>query len=101
MAAAGPYPRSKGTGKVFIEATKPWEAVLFGLIGCTAAVAMLVRAGMLAALAPFFAALLIVLALARLCLRRLGGITGDCLGTAIESAEFVFIFATVLIESGG
>ena len=100
MAGAGPYPRPKGTGKVVIEATTPWQAGVAALVGCIGSVAALFRAGMLAALAPFFASLIVVLALARLCLRRLGGISGDCVGAAIEMSELAFLLAVVLVSVG-
>ena len=100
MAGTGPYPRSKGTGKILIEATTPWQTGWFALVGCAASVAILFRAGWVAALGAFLVSLLAVLALARLCLRRLGGITGDCLGAAIEAAELMFLFAIVLVKPG-
>jgi adenosylcobinamide-GDP ribazoletransferase len=100
MAGAGPYPRPNGTGKVVIEATTPWQAGLSALVGCAASVAVFFRAGMLAALAPFLASLVVVLALARLCLGRLGGISGDCVGAAIELAELTFLLAVVLVNPG-
>jgi cobalamin 5'-phosphate synthase/cobalamin synthase len=100
MAGTGPYPRPKGTGKILIEATTPWQAGFFALVGCTASVALLFRAGWLAALGAFVVSLAVVLALARLCLRRLGGITGDCLGAAIEAAELMFLFTLVLVKPG-
>jgi cobalamin 5'-phosphate synthase/cobalamin synthase len=98
IAGAGPYPRAEGTGKVVIEATTPWQAGLLTLVGCAASTALMFPAGLFAALMPFLASLVLVLALARFCLVRLGGITGDCLGAAIEATEFTFLLATVLIQ---
>jgi adenosylcobinamide-GDP ribazoletransferase len=100
MAGTGSYPRPKGTGKILIEATTRWQAGLFALVGCTASVVILFQAGILTGLVAFSVSLLIVLLLARLCLGRLGGITGDCLGAAIEAAELMFLFAVVLLKPG-
>jgi adenosylcobinamide-GDP ribazoletransferase len=87
VAAGARYPRPEGTGKLFIEATRPWEMALFG--GLAAAVA-LATVGPLRAV-PAFAG---VFGLRWLCQRRLGGVTGDCLGAAIELAEVLFLLAT-------
>jgi cobalamin 5'-phosphate synthase/cobalamin synthase len=100
VAGAGPYPRPEGTGKTVIEATTGLQAGLFALVGCVGSVAALFRAGLVTALVPYLASLLIVLVLARFCAHRLGGITGDCLGAAIEVAELVFLLVAVLIGGG-
>jgi adenosylcobinamide-GDP ribazoletransferase len=99
MAGAGPYPRPEGTGKELIEATTARQAGLFAVVGWMGSFAVLFQAGVLMALVPYLASLLVVLALARLCLHRLAGITGDCLGAAIEAAELVFLLAGVVIAS--
>jgi adenosylcobinamide-GDP ribazoletransferase len=99
MAGAGRYPRPEGTGQIII-GVRPTEAAVFGLIGCLISLAALSWAGFLLALAPFFASLLVVLALTCMALNRLGGITGDCLGAAIETAELTFLLtAALLIET--
>lgn len=100
MAGVGPYPRSEGTGKLGIEATTGRQAGMFALVGGMVSVAVLFRVGVQMALTAYLASLLVVLALARFCLRRLGGITGDCLGAAIEAAELVFLLAAVLVGDG-
>lgn len=88
-AAGARYPRPQGTGKLFVEATRRWEAVPFALLAAAAAWA----AGAPLAVVP---ALLGVLLLRWVCARRLGGITGDCLGAAIELAEVLFLLTTLL-----
>ncbi|HLJ94524.1 MAG TPA: adenosylcobinamide-GDP ribazoletransferase [Gemmataceae bacterium] len=99
MAAAAPYPRPEGTGKLVIEATTVPQSILFALIACVGSVVVLFRAGVMMALIPYLASLLFVLLLRQFCLHRLGGITGDCLGAAIEAAELVFLLVAVLTES--
>jgi adenosylcobinamide-GDP ribazoletransferase len=95
VAAVSRYPRPEGTGKALIEAARPWEGVLFaGLgIGFAAGVANLamVPAGWIWVLP----ALAWVLWVVWVCRRRLGGVTGDCLGAAIEGGEFLFLLAAV------
>ena len=89
VAAGARYPRPHGTGKALVEATRPWEGALFAVLAATVVFPVLspLRA------VPVF---LIVLGLKWLCERRLGGITGDCLGAAVELAELLFLLAAVL-----
>jgi adenosylcobinamide-GDP ribazoletransferase len=87
-AAGAAYPRPEGTGKVLIEATRRWEVVPFALLAAAAAWA----GGCLLAVLPALAG---VLGLRWLCVRRLGGITGDCLGAAVELAEVLFLLMAV------
>jgi adenosylcobinamide-GDP ribazoletransferase len=96
LAAGARYPRREGTGKVLIEATHTWEAILFaGVAGGAALLAVPATAPWLAAV--LLAAGLLVMGLLRwLCGRRLGGVTGDCLGAGIELVEVVVLAAAVL-----
>ena len=97
MAALSRYARPEGTGRALIDAAQPWEAVLFTTLA----------AGMTAGLAAFvnlpeawvlcLPALVGVLGLTWICRVRLGGVTGDCLGTAIEIGELLFLFAGVTL----
>jgi adenosylcobinamide-GDP ribazoletransferase len=95
MAGLSPYARPEGTGKALIEATQPWEVGVFALL---AAAAPWVVPGMelRTALVLFAPAFLVVLGLTWLCRRRLGGVTGDCMGAAIELAEAVFLLTAVV-----
>jgi adenosylcobinamide-GDP ribazoletransferase len=98
MAGASRYARLEGTGRPFI-AARPAEAVFFSLVGVAASLALLSWAGILMALAPFLGSLVVVLALTLMALRRLGGITGDCLGAGIEAAELVFLLTAALLPT--
>jgi adenosylcobinamide-GDP ribazoletransferase len=96
-AAGASYPHPEGTGKAIITATRLPEALLFG--GLAAGISLLAprwsRAW--AGLFLFLPALLAVGGLRWVCARRLGGVTGDCLGAAIELAEAVFLLAAVIL----
>ncbi len=97
LAAGARYPRPEGTGKVLIgtisaaEGSRFWAplAGVLGLLGWPRPEA----GSILALVLPNFAA---VFGLGLLCEHRLRGITGDCLGAAIELAEVVYLFAAVL-----
>jgi adenosylcobinamide-GDP ribazoletransferase len=85
MAAGARYPRSEGTGKLFIESVRWTEAAVL--------VPVLAAGTLLLAIPP----LLVVLGGRWVCNRRLGGVTGDCLGAAIELAEVVFLLGAALL----
>jgi adenosylcobinamide-GDP ribazoletransferase len=97
VAAGARYPRPEGTGKAVISSTRWWEAVLFG--GLAAGISLMAppwsRAW--AGLFLLLPALLAVGGLRWLCVRRLGGITGDCLGATIELAEAVFLLGALVL----
>lgn len=114
MAAGSKYPRPEGTGKTLIEATRGWEAYWFGTVSGVATLGGALGAGLVdgwyaAGVGRFRSAryevatlgmawaitVLVVILLTRWCRRRLGGVTGDCLGAAIETAEVVFLLAAV------
>jgi adenosylcobinamide-GDP ribazoletransferase len=99
VAAGARYPRREGTGRIFVEATRPAE----GIVAAVLAAAVLALggwgAGLVTAAASFLAALVVSLGLRWLCQRRLGGITGDCLGAAIELTEGVVLLAAVLVPA--
>src|SRR5262249_39700633 len=94
--AGSRYPRPEGTGKAVIEATRPWEGVLSAAIAAAATVVLVPHSTTLLPLTLFMPAFLVVMLLRWLCHRRLGGVTGDCLGAAIEIAEATFLLAAVL-----
>jgi adenosylcobinamide-GDP ribazoletransferase len=94
-AAGARYPRPQGTGKAFVEAARLPEAAIFAGLALVAAWLADPQAGALPALVRFLPPLLAVLAFRWLCVRRLGGITGDCLGAAIEVAEGLFLLGSI------
>jgi adenosylcobinamide-GDP ribazoletransferase len=96
VAAGARYPRPQGTGKAIVEGTRGWEALLFAALGGAAGLAAVPRDRAWTAPLLFLPALLAVLGLRGLSRRRLGGVTGDCLGAAIELAEALFLLAAVV-----
>jgi adenosylcobinamide-GDP ribazoletransferase len=121
LAVGAHYPREEGTGKTIIEATRGLEAVLFSVLAAGVVGFFLwilpgvpdyfdpaykagIRTYVLArsdlfgrAILLFILVWLAVIALRKLCERRLGGITGDCLGAGIEIAETVFLLSAALL----
>ncbi len=95
MAALARYPRPEGTGRILIEASRPWEAVLFAAITAGISAALAVGTDIPRAWAWCLPPLGGVIGLTWLCRRRLGGVTGDCLGAAIEVGESLFLLAAV------
>jgi adenosylcobinamide-GDP ribazoletransferase len=96
MAGLSRYPRPEGTGKALVTATRRWEVGLYAALA--AAVALTVPGGERARdAAVFLVPCAAVLGLTWLCQRRLGGVTGDCLGAAIEIAEGTYLFAAVAL----
>lgn len=118
LAADARYPRDEGTGKLFIEATRNREAVAFSLLAACAVATLLLALPRIDYFRPppsdrylyYFAApdafsravlwflviWLTVVLLRKLCERRLGGITGDCLGAGIELVELVFLLSVAV-----
>ncbi len=94
MAAGATYPRAEGTGKALVESVRGWEGGLAAAVGLFAALAAV--GSVPEGLGAFVAALAVVGLLRGLCRNRLGGITGDCLGAAIELAESVFLLTAVV-----
>lgn len=97
MAALARYPRLEGTGKVLIDAARPWEAGLFVLLGVGIAAVIATITGDPAYCVWCVPPLLGVLWLTWCCYGRLGGVTGDCLGAAIETSELLFLLGCVTL----
>ncbi|HYT87859.1 MAG TPA: adenosylcobinamide-GDP ribazoletransferase [Gemmataceae bacterium] len=95
MAAMSRYPRPEGTGKALIDAARPWEAGLFLALAGAAMVAVQFGTCQPGSWIWPLPALAGVSLLIWVCHRRLGGVTGDCLGAAIEAAEMLFLFGAV------
>jgi adenosylcobinamide-GDP ribazoletransferase len=99
VAAGARYPRPEGTGRLLIEAT-PARAALSSaawaaLVGMLAAPAV----GVAAAAACTAGAGLAALAVRRACERRLGGVTGDGLGAAVELSEAALLWGAAVAGS--
>lgn len=95
LAAGARYPRPEGTGKLLVEAIRPTEGILY-FFAAVASVGVMAptwetRIGALGA------TVLALLGLRGLAQRRLGGVTGDCLGAGIELAELVFLLAAACL----
>ncbi len=114
VAAGAKYPRPTGTGKLLIEATRPWEAgaalVVVALLSVLGAWGLLSVRGLASPMGVCWLgafslamwaspAMLALLVLRRLCQHRLGGITGDCLGAGIETAELIFLLLAALFQA--
>jgi adenosylcobinamide-GDP ribazoletransferase len=96
VAAGSHYPRAEGTGKPLIEATAWWEGILFAAVAAGLTLLLPPRVDP-AAVIMIVPALGVVLGLRWVCRRRLGGVTGDCLGAAIELVEWTFLLTAALI----
>ncbi len=81
-----PYARPEGLGRPFHEGGGPRELAIAGAI----ATAVLAAAGLRSA-APAAAALAAAVAMGLAIRRKLGGLTGDVYGAAVEVAETVFL----------
>jgi adenosylcobinamide-GDP ribazoletransferase len=92
LSAALPYARSEGTGAALVSGGRRFERLSVAL--ATALVVALACARLRGLLAVAAAAL-VALAVGRLAVRRLGGVTGDVLGAAIELAECAALLALV------
>ncbi|MCI0461759.1 MAG: adenosylcobinamide-GDP ribazoletransferase [Gemmataceae bacterium] len=95
MAAVSRYPRPEGTGKALIEAARPWELALFAALGGAATAGVALGANWPGLWLGAVAGLGVVLLLTAPCQRRLGGVTGDCLGAGIELVELTFLLTAV------
>ncbi len=86
-AGSAPYARPEGTGRTIIDAGTPGEALIASAGVCLIGALTGGSRGLLASLAS----LAVVLILVRVADRRIGGITGDILGAAVELAELTYL----------
>jgi adenosylcobinamide-GDP ribazoletransferase len=98
LAARTCYPRSEGTGKVIIEATRWPEATAFAVLAAGVSWYAVPRVNGVLALGIFLPPFVGVLLLRWTCQRRLHGITGDCLGAAIEVSEVFFLISAAIVR---
>jgi adenosylcobinamide-GDP ribazoletransferase len=103
VASLGSYPRSDGTGKLLIEATRRWEGWL--QLFLTATIVSLLAVALYQVQGGFFLVMwlwlpsaVLTLLLHGLLFRRLGGTTGDCLGASIELFELTFLLSCALLK---
>lgn len=99
LAAGAQYPRPEGTGKLIVEATGWPEAALYALLaqGATGLLLVVEPQAVWCVAVLLGAVWFSVLMLRAVCVRRLGGITGDCLGAGIELSETQFLILTALL----
>jgi adenosylcobinamide-GDP ribazoletransferase len=95
VAARAHYPRPEGTGKALIEATTWKEAGAFAAL----AAAIACYSDWRTTVALFVPAFLAIMLLRWTCQRRLGGITGDCLGAAIELCEVICLLSAAIARN--
>jgi adenosylcobinamide-GDP ribazoletransferase len=95
------YPREDGTGRAIIEAVTMRDAMASvcwaGVLAALPAITGLVASVPL--MASMIFALVAALSLRAICRRRLGGVTGDCLGAAIELVELVVLISVVAVTA--
>ena len=101
LAAGSPYPRPAGTGKIVVESTTWFEARL-ALLGTAALIALLTpvtttQDSVFLLVALWGSMVLAVFGLRLLCIEKLGGVTGDCLGAGIELVEVLFLVLAALL----
>jgi adenosylcobinamide-GDP ribazoletransferase len=96
MAGLSPYPRPEGTGKALITATRAWEVGPYAILGAAAVTFTSPELGWRTGVL-FLVPCAMVLVLTAVCRRRLGGVTGDCLGAAIECSEVSFLLIAALV----
>jgi adenosylcobinamide-GDP ribazoletransferase len=98
VAAKARYPRPQGTGKVVIEATRWPEAIAFAVLAAAVSWYAAPDFRGVLALGIFLPPFLGVWLLRWICQRRLNGITGDCLGAAIEMSEVLFLISAAVAQ---
>ena len=97
LSATLPYAREQGTGAALVSGGRRAERLAVAL--ATALVVALACARLRGLLAVA-AVPLVALVIGRLALRRIGGVTGDVLGAAIELAECAALLALLAAADG-
>lgn len=89
------YARPQGTGRLVIEATTARDTVGATVVALIFSSAVAGGPGLIAGVG----AVILALTLTKLAARRLGGITGDILGTIVELGELVYLLLFSLLQA--
>jgi adenosylcobinamide-GDP ribazoletransferase len=92
-AGLAPYARPEGTGRLLVESATRRDAAFGAVVALTAGMVTAGRGGLIASAVGLSVAIL----LTRAALRKLGGVTGDTLGSLVELGELSFLLVVGLL----